>query len=173
MDEIKKLKDIRKDYRFIYYVVTLVVLILVGPIPTGTFAIWFSWGTAFYLLFMGLVKLIFNLMPPHEILTIIIPMILTFVFLLLFTISYTMSLSWLNQKLTRLVSWRFPYLTIAYHLSGAAIAYFLGPGKGDENTYMYFIYVGITVWVLLFIFIDWRLARKVNQLEKQEVKNSG
>jgi len=88
-----------------------------------------------------------------------------------FTIIYTISLSLINTKLSKKFKWNIPYLTLAYYASGVLVAFLvMVPYEGEywSISWSYYVYPVFAVIALLYVFLDWQLAKKIEFIKEKE-----
>lgn len=113
-------------------------------------SIFFSWGSfLFFLLpYLGrIIKLDF----------LFIYSIVFFLFIGALELIYLISLVVINSRLAR-KNKGFPIFTVAYHFLGVVVAYFFRI-KYEESGNIYIAYPVLAAIVILYIYLDWRLAR--------------
>jgi len=157
---------------FIYLVINLYNT-LAGMHATGSagpFGFAFSWGSfcLFLIMRFGRIIIIRFIRIPEE-----MPASFQYIILAIFgllALGYLLSILYLNREWSG-VQRKFPYLTIIYHFAGVASAYMLGLPYSEEagkSLLIFFLYTIMSALAVLYIYLDWRLVRKIGSLEKAE-----
>jgi hypothetical protein len=174
MNDIKKKIQKRTDYRYIYYVIAIALSLWFAMGTWGPFCIFFSWGSAILFSFLRLLRILSTSIVASHNLNDWQKLLFGLIFLILmcfFTIIYTVSLSLINTKLSKKFKWNIPYLTLAYYASGVLVAFLvMVPYEGEywSITWSYYVYPVFAVIALLYIFLDWHLAKRIEFIKEKE-----
>lgn len=120
-------------------------------------SIFFSWGSFLFFLLPYLARII-NLD------FLFIYSIVFFLFIGALELIYLISLVVINSRLAR-KNTGFPIFTVAYHFLGVVVAYFFRFKYFEESRNDYLIYPVISAMAILYIYLDWRLARGLIRLK--------
>ena len=120
-------------------------------------SIFFSWGSFLFFLLPYLARII-NLD------FLFIYSIVFFLFIGALELIYLISLVVINSRLAR-KNIRFPIINIFYHFLGVIAAYFFRFKYFEESRNDYLIYPVISAMAILYIYLDWRLARGLIRLK--------
>ena len=164
----------RIGYMFIYLLINLYFTLSAMNDTSGSagpFGFAFSWGSLCFFLIIRFGSIITRFIRiPEE-----TPAPASFQFIFLATIGllalgYLLSILYLNKEWSG-VQRKFPYLTTFYHFAGVASAYALGLPYSEEagkSWLIFFLYPIMSALAVLYIYLDWRLVRKIVSLEKAE-----
>lgn len=166
MNDIKKINK-RANFKFIYYVIAISLSFWFGQGTLGPLGVFFSWGSALLFSVLRLLEILdpsahvrHNLDSWYKVLLLIILLGLLF----FFTIIFTISISFINTKLSKKFRSPIPYLTLVYYVSGVLAAFFVMPSYEGEywnNTWSYYLFPIFIIFALLYIIIEWQAAKKM------------
>lgn len=125
----------------------------------GPMSFFFSWGSFLFFLLPYLARII-NLD------FLFIYSIVFFLFIGALELIYLISLVVINSRLEK-KNKRFPVFTLVYHFLGVVVAYFFRFKYFEESRNNYLIYPVISAMAILYIYLDWRLARGINRLKNE------
>ncbi|GEM_PF-4214664 len=125
----------------------------------GPMSFIFSWGSGLFFLLAELSKLIdfSNLINTPSMFYLIIATLM---------VAYLISVVIINSRLIK-KNKLFPTVTAIYHFSGVISSYFLRFNNYEEagKTYLFLlIYPVLSAMAVLYIYLDWKLAKKLYSL---------
>lgn len=125
----------------------------------GPMSFFFSWGSFLFFLLPYLERIInLDILFIHS--------IIFFLFIGALELIYLISLVVINSRLAR-KNTGLPIFTVAYHFLGVVVAYFFRFKYFEESRNDYLIYPVLTAIVILYIYLDWRLARGLIRLKNK------
>jgi hypothetical protein len=122
-------------------------------------SIFFSWGSLLFFLTPYLERIInLDFLFIHS--------IVFFLFIGALELIYLISLVVINSRLAK-KNKRFPVFTLVYHFLGVVVAYFFRFKYFEESGNIYLLYLVFSPMVILYIYLDWRLARGLIRLKNE------
>jgi len=176
MDRLMKLKASRRTYSFLYYLISVFFILIFAESILGPFCVFFSWASAFYFLvfrLLGIARPLFGEVSNLSVGS--AEFWVTFIFLsivLVLSIAFYMrSITVINTRLSKRFKWTLPYPILVYYGAGVIAGLLLNIrydwSGAWEPSLNYQVYPVLAALACLYIFLDWRLARKIAGLEAE------